>query len=96
MRKLLLLAILILMPTLTLAQSAGIPCGKRGYYLEQLADKYKEVPVSMGLVANGSVLEVVKSEAGTWTIMITNAKGVTCLIAAGENWENIQPKKTYY
>ena len=45
-------------------------------------------PVAMGLANNGGVIEILSSPRGaTWTIILTMPNGVTCMIAAGENWE---------
>jgi len=41
----------------------------------------------MGVSTNGSLVELYTSENGTWTLMLTRPDGVSCLIAAGQNWE---------
>jgi len=42
----------------------------------------------MGLANNGGVVQILSSLSGTsWTIILTMPNGVTCMIAAGENWE---------
>ncbi|MEK9661835.1 MAG: hypothetical protein VW644_08900 [Alphaproteobacteria bacterium] len=47
----------------------------------------------MGLAANGSVLEVLTSNAGeSWSILVTMPTGQTSLIASGENWEKVAPQ----
>lgn len=76
-----------------LPASAQAVCGKRDALLKQLEGSYKEAPMSMALAANGSVVEVTRSDKGTWTILLTNPAGVTCLMAAGEHWENLKQKK---
>jgi len=68
-------------------------CGLRAAMLKQLQGNYRETPVSMGLASNGSVLEITRSDSGTWTILLTNPSGITCLMAAGENWETVRPEK---
>jgi len=71
-------------------------CGDRDSLMVQLEKKYSEQPKSMGLAANGSVVEVLTANTGTWTIMITNPQGITCLIAAGEHWEEMNQRKADY
>jgi len=71
-------------------QRSGPVCGERGSLMDQLKHKYSEQPKSMGLAANGSVLEVLTAPTGTWTILLTTPQGITCLIAAGENWEDME------
>jgi hypothetical protein len=43
----------------------------------------------MGLVSNGAVLEVLTSDKGSWTIIVTRPDGTSCVVAAGEAWENL-------
>lgn len=77
----------------TPANAEQPPCTKRGNVVDHLGKKYSEAPVAMGLANNGGVLEVLSSPDGTsWTIMITMPNGISCLVAAGENWEAIPIK----
>ena len=64
-------------------------CGERGAVIRSLADKFNERPVSMGLANNGAILEVFSSTKGSWTILITQPSGTSCLVAAGDYWENM-------
>ena len=41
---------------------------------------------------NTAAFEVFASEKGTWTIMMTMANGMTCIMAAGHSWQNL-PKE---
>ncbi len=46
----------------------------------------------MGLASSGGVVEVLTNEKGSsWSIIVTTPAGVTCLVAAGEGWEALQP-----
>lgn len=78
------------------AQIARTPCGDRATVLRQLAAKYAEAPVSMGLTNTGAVLEVLTSDSGTWTVLVTTPQGVACLMAAGEHWEPVDRKKAAF
>ncbi len=46
----------------------------------------------MGLASNGAVIEVLASPSGSFTIILTQPNGLSCVMAAGENWENL-PKR---
>ena len=46
----------------------------------------------MGLAPNGGVVEVLASENGSWTLLVTMPDGHSCVIAVGENWEALQPR----
>jgi len=63
-------------------------CGPRHDVLAVLADRFKEVPVGIGLAEGGNLIELLTSTAGsTWTLIITTPKGATCILAAGEDWQ---------
>ena len=69
------------------AASAQNACLERGALIKHLEDKFDESPVSAGIAANGSVLEVFTSPDGlTWTIVLTAPNGQTCVMASGESW----------
>lgn len=68
--------------------AAQMACGDRTDILTSLEGKYEEAPVAMGLSNTGGVIEVLSSpEGNTWTIIMTDPNGLSCLIAAGEYWE---------
>jgi hypothetical protein len=70
--------------------SAQNACFERGALIKHLDGKFKEAPVAAGLAANGSVLEVFTSPDGvTWTIVLTQPNGATCVMASGESWMGI-------
>lgn len=65
------------------------PCLDRADYLAGLADNYAESPVAMGMTPGGLVLEVITSESGSWTIIITLPNGASCGFASGEDWQEV-------
>ena len=74
------------------AQHSQTSCTDRSSALSHLSKTYKEQPVAMGLASSGGVLEVLTNEKGSsWSIIVTMPRGVTCLVAAGEGWEALQP-----
>lgn len=65
-------------------------CTERTDVLNHLSSEYSEAPVAMGIANNGGVIEILSSKTGkSWTIILTMPNGMTCMIAAGENWESI-------
>ena len=48
----------------------------------------------MGLMKDGSVLEILKSEDGSWSILVTNPTGETCVTTMGRHWELAIPVKS--
>ena len=52
--------------------------------------------MATGLTNNGAVLEVLSLKTGkNWTIMVTLPNGTACMIAAGQNWEQIPFAKIF-
>lgn len=62
-------------------------CAPRQAVLDQLAGRFGETRQSMGIAANGFVVELFATPPGSWTITATRPDGVTCLIASGEAFE---------
>ncbi len=66
------------------------PCGARQAVVDRLANAYGETVQSMGLGSNNGIVEVYASpETGTWTITVTMPNGMTCLVASGQAFEDI-------
>jgi hypothetical protein len=75
-------------PVLAQATSPLI-CDARDKVVSTLGTDYSESPVSMGLARNGTVIEVFTSVEGTWTIIMTQPVGISCLVASGNYWESL-------
>jgi hypothetical protein len=86
-----------LFPTVATATStptvdAGMPCHDYQTIVDTLGKRYGEAPVSLGLQANGNVLQVFTSEeSGSWTILSVAPSGLGCIVAAGESWHDQRP-----
>ncbi len=76
----------------TLAIAAS--CAERTEFLAYFNDKHDEAPVSMGLMNDGRVIEVLASEQGSWTIIVTKPSGVSCGVASGDTWMKSPPPKS--
>lgn len=75
-------------PQIALAQGT-MPCGDRTAIVERLSAKYGEAREATGLNNSSNLIEVFSSEeTGSWTILMTDAQGKSCLIAAGEHWDS--------
>jgi hypothetical protein len=63
------------------------PCGDHRELVAHLAEKYRERQFAYGTVGNVAIMEVYVSEKGTWTVIMTDPGGKSCIIAAGDGWE---------
>lgn len=73
--------------TTALPAIAQTRCAPRGVMVERLADHYGETFAGGGLQSDVAVFEVWTSRTdGTWTILMTRADGVSCVMAAGTDW----------
>ena len=67
---------------------AQMVCGQRDDIVKQLQVKYGETRRSVGLQQGRGVVEIYASEkTGSWTILVTDPRGMSCLMAAGEAFE---------
>ncbi len=74
-------------------QANAAVCSERKKFTTYLAEKYKEIPTAIGLVSNTGMMEVYVSKRGTWSILMTAPNGISCLIAAGNNWQGLKLAK---
>ena len=58
--------------------------------LQQLSKAYGEQVSGRGLTADGKkMLELLTSESGSWTLIVTDVHGNTCMFAGGDVWMNL-------
>ena len=69
--------------------AAQVVCGDRENFVEHLAEGFEEAPTAFGVVDSGSILEVLVSPTGSWSILVTSPAGLTCMIASGQSWETL-------
>ena len=69
------------------AVSANPSCAPRETIVSRLQDVYSEIPVVRGLQTEQVMMEVWASpETGTFTVLLTNSSGVSCVVAAGTDF----------
>ena len=65
-------------------------CAKREMVVDRLKVKYSEQLTAGGLQSSRTATTVVEvwssPETGTFTVMLTNANGVSCIVASGTDW----------
>lgn len=62
-------------------------CGSRDAIVKRLADVHGENRRAAGIAANGNLIEIFAAKSGTWTVMVTQPGGITCVVAVGDHWQ---------
>jgi hypothetical protein len=75
--------------TLTGEASAALQCGKHDDLAKALNTKFKETRRVMGIVNARAVMEIFMSPQGTWTMLVTDTNGTSCITASGEAWQEV-------
>lgn len=71
-------------PPMASAQSI---CGTRDHIVANLKERWQEAPNGTGLQTGERVIEVWTSpKSGSWTILVTGANGISCVLASGTDW----------
>ena len=68
---------------------AQMQCRPRVLIAAELERMYAEVPVAMGLMNTGGLIEVFASSSGSWTMVLTTPRMMSCVVAAGEAWSEV-------
>ncbi|TMV07226.1 hypothetical protein FGK63_14075 [Ruegeria sediminis] len=81
----------------TAPPASAASCAARDSVVSKLQDKYSEQLTFGGLQSirgAKSVMEVWSSkETGTYTILLTHANGISCIVAAGTDFFEAAPKE---
>ena len=71
------------------ALAATPQCAGHEDMVKVLATRYSEAPKAVGLVNENRVVEIFVSRTGSWTILVTRPGGTACILAAGQDWEEV-------
>lgn len=90
------LGVLLIFGIVVLPITAHAQCAPRKVVVKQLKDKFQESSGGMGL-ARGFLYEIWSApKTGTFTILMTSPKNVSCVMASGRDWSFRNPDKTYW
>ncbi len=71
------------------ADQAPAACGPHTDVIKALGDKFHETQSATALTSAGTLLEVLTANDGaTWTIIVSRPDGLSCVVAAGQNWQD--------
>jgi hypothetical protein len=74
--------------------SPAAPCGSHDALIKSLTIRFKEARRIMGVVNAKSVMEIFMSPQGTWTVLVTDTTGTACVIATGQDWQEVPIEMT--
>ena len=86
LRNIRLAAMSLLVTFIPTAASAVGPCASRSELIAVLKDNLGEIKAGHGLSNRGHLVEVFVSPAGSWTILLSQPDGRSCLVDTGEAW----------
>ena len=62
----------------------------RAEILETLTNTFSEAPISIGIMTDGNILEVLASPNGsTWTIIVSTPSGLSGMMITGKTWSPV-------
>ncbi len=80
---------LLLFIALGTAQAEQL-CLPREDAVAQLGARFDERVIGRGLAASGeAMVELFVSEAGSWTVVLTDTAGLSCVVASGDDWSTV-------
>jgi hypothetical protein len=83
------ITILCLLALTISAKAHEVQCGPRDLVVQYLEQKWNERQKVTGVSQDNIVMELYASEeTGTWTIVMSNVDGTSCLIASGRGFSN--------
>lgn len=91
-RHLLLVALLFALSPLTARSQPAIErtCADRAQIVSQLRKQFGEQLTGHGLSHSGVLFEVFAAANGGWSLIITDASGMSCLVASGAHWQAVK------
>ncbi len=56
----------------------------------ELEEKFEEQVIGRGLTPNGKAMfELFVSVSGSWTVLVSEPSGRSCVVATGESWQRV-------
>ncbi len=60
-------------------------CAPRAHIVLELAEKYRERQVAIGLAESGQLMELYAGPTNDWTLLATRPDGVSCIMGVGSH-----------
>lgn len=72
----------------TLSGQAQFICGGHSDLVAGLAQAFQQKQIGYGVVGEAAIVEIYVAANGTWSMLVTDVKGRSCIFATGDGWEN--------
>lgn len=94
MRQLKILILSVVIAFVSSTAMAQTKCKERDDIIDLLGKKYGETVSALGVSNTGGLVEVLNDpKDGSWTIIMTTPRGMSCLVAAGKGWRTMEQIK---
>lgn len=75
------------------ASAQEMKCAPRAVVTQFLLDRHQEVQAARGSIDDKTIMELFISPAGSWSVLITNERSVSCILSGGtEGFEFVAPE----
>jgi hypothetical protein len=64
-------------------------CAGRSEVVNFLDKNFAERLTAVGLINQNAMLEVYAAQSGTWTLLVTDVHGVSCILLSGDSWDTM-------
>ena len=81
-------AALIVVPLTASAEATVRHCAERdtlGGFLERTYHEHRD---ALGVTPSGHLVELFVSDKGSWTLVLSMANGISCIISSGQGWQD--------
>ena len=72
----------------TPSAQAQFICGGHSDLVAGLAQAFQQKQIGYGVVGEAAIVEIYVAANGTWSMLVTDVKGRSCIFATGDGWEN--------
>ena len=71
------------------ASQTMLSCAGRSEVVKFLDSNFAEKLTAVGLINQSAILEVYAATSGTWTLVVTDVHGISCVLLSGDSWETM-------
>lgn len=73
------------------AAHAQVVCFDRTALIDSLAERLHQRQLGYGIVSDTAIVELYIAPDGSWTAVVTDVSGRSCILAIGRGWQTTLP-----